>query len=79
MSDTPRTDALHDRKPGVWREWKDADFHELASLTRELERELRAEQEKSMMAGSQLSALRLQIKDAEQRAARYAANETEKP
>lgn len=37
----------------------------LQGFARRLERELRDEQEKSMMAGSQLSALRLQLKDAE--------------
>jgi hypothetical protein len=40
--DTPRLDALLARKPGLWKLWKDSDFHELASLARQLERELAA-------------------------------------
>lgn len=29
-----------DSKPGMWRDWKDRDFHELESLCRQMEREL---------------------------------------
>jgi hypothetical protein len=38
--ETPRTDALLAAKPGMWRNWKDADFHELERLCKVLEREL---------------------------------------
>lgn len=39
QSQSPRLDALIDKKPGVWREWKDADFHELSVLAKKIERE----------------------------------------
>lgn len=56
-SSTPRTDALISEPADV-----------LFAHGCQLERELAAERDASMMAGSQLSALRLQLKDAEDRA-----------
>ena len=61
MSSTPRTDALIGEPADV-----------LFAHACQLERELTTEQGRSMMAGAQLSALRLQLKDAEERAARWA-------
>lgn len=37
---TPRRDGLLAIKPGMWREWKDADFHDLSTLCGQLERDL---------------------------------------
>ena len=39
---TSRVDALVGSKPGMWRVWKDSDFHELNNLAKQLERELHA-------------------------------------
>ncbi len=38
MSDTPKIDAFLETKPGMWRDWKDRDFHELKLLAKQLER-----------------------------------------
>lgn len=63
MSDTPRTDGNAGIVTNAIGEQLEA---VPASIARELERELRKEQDQSMMAGSQLSALRLQLKDSEE-------------
>jgi hypothetical protein len=61
MSETPRTDAFLARMKDVSAAYVANDnWYDFAG---QLERELRAEQEKSMMAAVQNSALRLQIKD----------------
>jgi hypothetical protein len=68
MSSTPRTDALKHAPADVL-------FAHACQLERDLGRAMAKyanECEASMMAGSQLSALRLQLKDAEERASHYA-------
>lgn len=66
MSDTPRSDSFKSTMA-------ESDNASILNLdwwlfARDLERELAQEHEHSMMAGSQNSALRLQLKDAEARA-----------
>lgn len=68
MSRTPRTDAIRHEPADVL-------FAHACQLERELGRALEKyanECEASMLAGSQLSALRLQLKEAEERASYWA-------